>query len=112
MKKAGRLRDTSPFAPSQNLGQPIAPQEHHMLQARRILILPRKECQRRTCNSGGLDVGGRLDYRRDVGVPNGDSCKTMQTDRAMFVEPLNAEKIYGAIKGRRYGTASRDDCGC
>ena len=72
----------------------------------RILILPRKLVSGEHATLAVLDVGGRLTPGVTVEFSNGDTLKTDATGRAMFVAPLNAEKIYGAIQGRSGRVAS------
>jgi hypothetical protein len=66
----------------------------------RILILPRKIVSGEHATLAVLDVSGRLTPGVTVEFSNGDTLKTDTTGRAMFVAPLNAEKIYAAIQGR------------
>jgi len=72
----------------------------------RMLILPRKIVSGEHATLAVLDVGGRLTPGVTVEFSNGDKLKTDPTGRAMFVAPLNAEKIYGAIQGRTGRIAS------
>jgi hypothetical protein len=72
----------------------------------RILILPRKIVSGEHATLAVLDVGGRLTPGVTVEFSNGDKLKTDPTGRAMFVAPLNVEKIYGAIQGRTGRIAS------
>jgi hypothetical protein len=72
----------------------------------RILIMPRKIVSGEHATLAVLDVNGRLTPDVTVEFSNGDTLKTDATGRAMFVAPLNAEKIYGAIQGRTGRVAS------
>jgi hypothetical protein len=72
----------------------------------RIVILPRKIVSGEHATLAVLDVGGRLTPGVVVEFSNGDVLKTDATGRAMFVAPLNAEKIYAAIQGRAGRVAS------
>ena len=66
----------------------------------RILILPRKIVSGEHATLAVLDVNGRLTPGVTVEFSNGENLKTDPTGRAMFVAPLNAEKIYAGIQGR------------
>jgi hypothetical protein len=68
--------------------------------------MPRKIVSGEHATLAVLDVGGRLTPGVTVEFSNGDTLKTDATGRAMFVGPLNAEKIYGAIQGRTGRVAS------
>jgi len=72
----------------------------------RMLILPRKIVSGEHATLAVLDVGGRLTPGVTVEFSNGDKLKTDPTGRAMFVAPLNVERIYGAIQGRTGRVAS------
>jgi hypothetical protein len=72
----------------------------------RILILPRKIVSGEHATLAVLDVSGRLTPGVTVEFSNGDTLKTDTTGRALFVAPLNAEKIYAAIQGRAGRVAS------
>jgi hypothetical protein len=72
----------------------------------RILIMPRKIVSGEHATLAVLDVSGRLTPGVTVEFSNGDMLKTDATGRAMFVAPLNAEKIYAAIQGRAGRIAS------
>ena len=72
----------------------------------RILIMPRKIVSGEHATLAVLDVSGRLTPGVTVEFSNGDTLRTDTTGRAMFVAPLNAEKIYAAIQGRAGRVAS------
>ena len=72
----------------------------------RILIMPRKIVSGEHATLAVLDVSGRLTPGVTVEFSNGDTLKTDPTGRAMFVAPLNVDKIYGAIQGRTGRVAS------
>ncbi len=72
----------------------------------RILIMPRKIVSGEHATLAVLDVTGRLTPGVTVEFSNGDTLKTDATGRAMFVAPLNVEKIYAAIQGRSGRVAS------
>ena len=72
----------------------------------RILLMPRKIVSGEHATLAVLDVGGRLTPGVTVEFSNGDTLKTDTTGRAMFVAPLNVEKIYAAIQGRTGRVAS------
>src|SRR5690242_1592387 len=72
----------------------------------RILIMPRKIVSGEHATLAVLDVGGRLTPGVTVEFSNGDTLKTDTTGRGMFVAPLNAEKVYAAIRGRTGRVAS------
>jgi len=86
------------------LGLPT--QEPPSASGARILILPRKIVSGEHATLAVLDVSGRLTPGVTVEFSNGDTLKTDTTGRAMFVAPLNAEKIYAAIQGRTGRVAS------
>ena len=86
------------------LGLPA--QEPPSASGARILILPRKIVSGEHATLAVLDVSGRLTPGVTVEFSNGDTLKTDPTGRAMFVAPLNAEKIYAAIQGRTGRVAS------
>lgn len=75
-------------------------QEPPSVSGARILILPRKIVSGEHATLAVLDVNGRLTPGVTVEFSNGDTLKTDATGRAMFVGPLNTEKIYAAIQGR------------
>ena len=66
----------------------------------RILLLPRKLVSGERATLAVLDVNGRLTPGVTVEFTNGDKLTTDPTGRALFVAPLNIEKIYAAIQGR------------
>jgi len=68
--------------------------------------MPRKIVSGEHASLAVLDVNGRLTPGVIVEFSNGDALKTDATGRAMFVAPLNAEKIYAAIQGRTGRVAS------
>lgn len=68
--------------------------------AARILLLPRKLVSGERATLAVLDVSGRLTPGVTVEFTNGDKFTTDATGRALFVAPLNLEKIYAAIQGR------------
>ena len=68
--------------------------------------MPRKIVSGEHATLAVLDVSGCLTPGVTVEFSNGDTLKTDATGRAMFVAPLNAEKIYGAIQGRAGRVAS------
>jgi len=68
--------------------------------------MPRKIVSGEHATLAVLDVSGRLTPGVTVEFSNGDTLKTDATGRAMFVAPLNAEKIYAAIQGRTGRVAS------
>jgi hypothetical protein len=72
----------------------------------RILIMPRKIVSGEHATLAVLDVSGRLTPGVTVEFSNGDTLKTDPTGRAMFVAPLNVDKIYAAIQGRTGRVAS------
>jgi hypothetical protein len=72
----------------------------------RILIMPRKIVSGEHATLAVLDVSGRLTPGVTVQFSNGDTLTTNATGRAMFVGPLNADKIYAAIQGRAGRVAS------
>jgi hypothetical protein len=86
--------------------QGLGAQEPPPASGARILILPRKIVSGEHATLAVLDVGGRLTPGVTVEFSNGDTLKTDATGRAMFVAPLNAEKIYAAIQGRLGRVAS------
>jgi len=92
------------FLPFVALGLPA--QEPPSASGARILIMPRKIVSGEHATLAVLDVSGRLTPGVTVEFSNGDTLKTDQTGRAMFVAPLNAEKIYAAIQGRTGRVAS------
>jgi hypothetical protein len=72
----------------------------------RILIMPRKIVSGEHATLAVLDVSGRLTPGVTIEFSNGDTLKTDPTGRAMFVAPLNVDKIYAAIQGRTGRVAS------
>src|SRR5260370_21974832 len=82
------------------IAQHLPAQEPPPASGARILILPRKIVSGEHATLAVLDVSGRLTPGVTVEFTNGDTLKTDTTGRAMFVAPLNAEKIYAAIQGR------------
>jgi hypothetical protein len=78
----------------------LSAQEPPPASGARILIMPRKIVSGEHATLSVLDVSGRLTPGVTVEFSNGDTLKTDVTGRAMFVAPLNAEKIYAAIQGR------------
>src|SRR5260370_13674205 len=72
----------------------------------RIVIMPRKIVSGEHATLAVLDVSGRLTPGVTLEFSNGDSLKTDLTGRALFVAPLNAEKIYVGIRGRSGRVAS------
>ncbi|HXC47276.1 MAG TPA: hypothetical protein VNU20_03225, partial [Candidatus Sulfotelmatobacter sp.] len=78
----------------------LSPQEAPPASGARILIMPRKIVSGEHATLAVLDVSGRLTPGVTVEFSNGDTLKTDPTGRAMFVAPLNTEKIYGTIQGR------------
>ncbi len=86
--------------------QVLPAQESPPASGARILIMPRKIVSGEHATLAVLDVGGRLTPGVTVEFSNGDTLKTDVTGRAMFVGPLNAEKVYGAIQGRAGRVAS------
>jgi hypothetical protein len=72
----------------------------------RILIMPRKIVSGEHATLAVLDVSGRLTPGVTVEFSNGDILETDPTGRAMFVAPLNVDKIYAAIQGRTGRVAS------
>ncbi len=66
----------------------------------RILLLPKKLVSGERATLAVLDVNGRLTPGVTVEFSNGEKFKTDATGRALFVAPLNTEKIYAAIQGR------------
>ena len=98
------LRLLAALVPFVDLGLPA--QEPPPASGARILILPRKIVSGEHATLAVLDVSGRLTPGVTVEFSNGDALKTDLTGRAMFVAPLNAEKIYVAIQGRTGRVAS------
>ena len=82
------------------IAQIVPGQESPPASGARILIMPRKIVRGEHATLAVLDVSGRLTPGVTVEFSNGDALKTDATGRAMFVAPLNAEKIYAAIQGR------------
>ena len=82
------------------IAQIVPGQESPPASGARILIMPRKIVSGEHATLAVLDVSGRLTPGVTVEFSNGDALKTDATGRAMFVAPLNAEKIYAAIQGR------------
>jgi len=68
--------------------------------AARILLLPRKLVSGERATLAVLDVGGRLTPGVTVEFTDGDKLTTDPTGRALFVAPLNTEKLYASIQGR------------
>jgi hypothetical protein len=83
---------------------PFAPldpaQEAPPPSAARILLLPRKLVSGERATLAVLDVGGRLTPGVTVEFTDGDKFTTDATGRALFVAPLNADKLYASIQGR------------
>jgi len=88
------------------IAQELPGQEPPPASGARILIMPRKIVSGEHATLAVLDVSGRLTPGVTVEFSNGDALKTDATGRAMFVAPLNAEKIYAAIQGRTGRVAS------
>jgi len=88
------------------IAQHLPAQEPPPASGARILIIPRKIVSGEHATLAVLDVSGRLTPGVTVEFSNGDALKTDATGRAMFVAPLNAEKIYAAIQGRTGRVAS------
>jgi hypothetical protein len=88
------------------IAQIVPAQEPPTISGARILIMPRKIVSGEHATLAVLDVSGRLTPGVTVEFSNGDTLKTDATGRAMFVAPLNAEKIYAAIQGRAGRVAS------
>jgi hypothetical protein len=86
--------------------QCLPAQEQPPASGARILILPRKIVSGEHATLAVLDVGGRLTPGVTVEFSNGDKLKTDLTGRAMFVAPLNTDKIYAGIQGRTGRVAS------
>ncbi|HEV2103290.1 MAG TPA: hypothetical protein VGR58_10990, partial [Candidatus Acidoferrum sp.] len=84
----------------------LSAQEAPPASGARILIMPRKTVSGEHATLAVLDIGGRLTPGVTVEFSNGDTLKTDQTGRAMFVAPLNVEKIYAGIQGRTGRVAS------
>jgi hypothetical protein len=93
-----------PFLSLMALG-PIA-QEPPPASGARILIMPRRIVSGEHATLAVVDVSGRLTPGVTVEFSNGDTLKTDPTGRAMFVAPLNVDKIYAAIQGRTGRVAS------
>ena len=68
--------------------------------AARILLLPRKLVSGERATLAVLDIGGRLTPGVTVEFTDGDKLITDATGRALFVAPLNADKLYASIQGR------------
>ena len=66
----------------------------------RILLLPRKLVSGERATLAVLDVSGRLTPGVTVEFTNGDKLTTDATGRALFVAPLNLDKVFAAIQGR------------
>jgi len=75
-------------------------QEAPAASAARILLLPRKVVSGERATLAVLDVSGRLTPGVTVEFTDGDKLTTDTTGRALFVAPLNAEKLYASIQGR------------
>ena len=88
------------------IAQNLPAQEPPPASGARILIMPRKIVSGEHATLAVLDVSGRLTPGVTVEFSNGDILKTDPTGRALFVAPLNAEKIYAAIQGRAGRVAS------
>jgi hypothetical protein len=88
------------------LVQNLPAQEPPPVSGARILIMPHKIVSGEHATLAVLDVSGRLTPGVTVEFSNGDTLKTDTTGRAMFVAPLNSEKIYGTIQGRAGRVAS------
>jgi hypothetical protein len=86
--------------------QRLPAQEPPAASGARLLILPRKIVSGEHATLAVLDVSGRLTPGVSVEFSNGDKLKTDPTGRAMFVAPLNAQKIYAGIQGRTGRIAS------
>ena len=78
----------------------LSAQEPPPVSGARILIMPRKIVSGEHATLAVLDVSGRLTPGVTVEFSNGDTLKTDVTGRALFVAPLNAEKINVGIRGR------------
>jgi hypothetical protein len=72
----------------------------------RTVILPRKIVSGEHATLAVLDSSGRLTPGVTLEFSNGDTLRTDLTGRALFVAPLNAEKIYVGIRGRTGRAAS------
>lgn len=88
------------FALLSFIAQIVPGQESPPASGARILIMPRKIVSGEHATLAVLDVSGRLTPGVTVEFSNGDALKTDATGRAMFVAPLNADKVYAAIQGR------------
>ena len=84
----------------------LSAQEPPPASGARILIMPRKIVSGEHATLAVLDVSGRLTPGVTVEFSNGDTLKTDATGRAMFVAPLNADKVSAAIQGRAGRVAS------
>lgn len=82
------------------LAQNVLSQEPPPASGARILIMPRKIVSGEHATLAVLDISGQLTPGVTVEFSNGDKLKTDATGRAMFVAPLNVEKVYAAIQGR------------
>jgi len=78
----------------------IAAQDPPPASGARILLLPRKLVSGERATLAVLDVNGRLTPGVTVEFSNGEKLKTDATGRALFVAPLNVQKIDAAIEGR------------
>lgn len=65
----------------------------------RILLLPRKIVSGEHATLAVLDVNGRLTPGVRIDFSNGDRVTTDTTGRALFVAPLDAERISASIEG-------------
>lgn len=82
------------------LGAVASAQEAPPASAARILLLPRKLVSGERATLAVLDVSGRLTPGVTVEFTDGDKFTTDATGRALFVAPLNVEKLYASIQGR------------
>ena len=82
------------------LASHVSAQEPPPASAARILLLPRKLVSGERATLAVLDVSGRLTPGVTVEFTDGDKLTTDTTGRALFVAPLNAEKLYASIQGR------------
>jgi uncharacterized protein (DUF58 family) len=78
----------------------IPAQEPPPASAARILLLPRKVVSGERATLAVLDVAGRLTPGVTVEFTDGDKFTTDPTGRALFVAPLNTEKLYASLQGR------------
>lgn len=79
---------------------PIRAQQAPAASGARILILPRQVVSGERATLAVLDVNGRLTPGVTVHFSNGDTLKTDETGRALFVAPLNSGIVFASIAGR------------